>query len=260
MRDLHGSEKAIHRLSMEMLHGSFSWILDHLPYIPGLVPPTVTGIFHVLTRCVGVWFAYLAVEGFRIPKAGSGIWRACLFGPGSWRWATLSIIRSARPWGLHLSNNIFLTLALGVLMLNILVGSNPATQWGVRPRLRRGVDTPSFRRNPCLGSQSFLRRRYPDSSLSSHHLFVPGTDGPAQCTLFCAVRCAVSSGFCPLPHSAGDLQMLAFNSDFLFITVLPVLSHYDGTRGPNTKGSKYFFYVFYPLHLWVIGILALWLT
>ena len=36
--------------------------------------------------------------------------------------------------GLHLSNNIFLTLALGVLMLNILVGSNPATQWGVRPR------------------------------------------------------------------------------------------------------------------------------
>ena len=54
--------------------------------------------------------------------------------------------------------------------------------------------------------------------------------------------------------------MLAFNSDFLFITVLPVLSHYDGTRGPNTKGSKYFFYVFYPLHLWVIGILALWLT
>ena len=54
--------------------------------------------------------------------------------------------------------------------------------------------------------------------------------------------------------------MLAFNSDFLFITVLPVLSHYDGTRGPNTKGSKYFFYVFYPLHLWVIGILALWLA
>ena len=37
---------------------AFLMVLDHLPYIPGLVPPTVTGIFHVLTRCVGVWFAY----------------------------------------------------------------------------------------------------------------------------------------------------------------------------------------------------------
>ena len=175
---------------------AFLMVLDHLPYIPGLVPPTVTGIFHVLTRCVGVWFAYLAVEGFLHTKsrvrymARLFVW-AGIMALGNALYNTIGASR-----GLHLSNNIFLTLALGVLMLNILVGSNPATQWG--------VDTPSFRRNPCLGSQSFLRRRYPDSSLSSHHLFVPGTDGPAQCTLFCAVRCAVSSGFCPLPHSAGD--------------------------------------------------------
>lgn len=183
---------------------AFLMVLDHLPYIPGLVPPTVTGIFHVLTRCVGVWFAYLAVEGFLHTKsrvrymARLFVW-AGIMALGNALYNTIGASR-----GLHLSNNIFLTLALGVLMLNILVGSNPATQWGGASPVRRGVDTPSFRRNPCLGSQSFLRRRYPDSSLSSHHLFVPGTDGPAQCTLFCAVRCAVSSGFCPLPHSAGD--------------------------------------------------------
>lgn len=183
---------------------AFLMVLDHLPYIPGLVPPTVTGIFHVLTRCVGVWFAYLAVEGFLHTKsrvrymARLFVW-AGIMALGNALYNTIGASR-----GLHLSNNIFLTLALGVLMLNILVGSNPASPVGGASPVRRGVDTPSFRRNPCLGSQSFLRRRYPDSSLSSHHLFVPGTDGPAQCTLFCAVRCAVSSGFCPLPHSAGD--------------------------------------------------------
>ena len=39
-------------------------VLDHLPYIPGLVPPLLVSIFHAVTRCVGVWFAFNAVEGF----------------------------------------------------------------------------------------------------------------------------------------------------------------------------------------------------
>ena len=113
---------------------AFLMVLDHLPYIPGLVPPTVTGIFHVLTRCVGVWFAYLAVEGFLHTKsrvrymARLFVW-AGIMALGNALYNTIGASR-----GLHLSNNIFLTLALGVLMLNILVGSNPATQWGVRPR------------------------------------------------------------------------------------------------------------------------------
>ena len=178
---------------------AFLMVLDHLPYIPGLVPPTVTGIFHVLTRCVGVWFAYLAVEGFLHTKsrvrymARLFVW-AGIMALGNALYNTIGASR-----GLHLSNNIFLTLALGVLMLNILVGSNPATQWGVRPRSAGEWTLRLFGVILVLAAS-----RYPDSSLSSHHLFVPGTDGPAQCTLFCAVRCAVSSGFCPLPHSAGD--------------------------------------------------------
>ena len=39
-------------------------VLDHLPHIPGLIPPMWAGIFHALTRCVGAWFAFNAVEGF----------------------------------------------------------------------------------------------------------------------------------------------------------------------------------------------------
>ena len=39
-------------------------VLDHLPHIPGLVPPLWVGIFHAITRCVGAWFAFNAVEGF----------------------------------------------------------------------------------------------------------------------------------------------------------------------------------------------------
>ena len=181
---------------------AFLMVLDHLPYIPGLVPPTVTGIFHVLTRCVGVWFAYLAVEGFLHTKsrvrymARLFVW-AGIMALGNALYNTIGASR-----GLHLSNNIFLTLALGVLMLNILVGSNPATQWGVRPRSAGEWTLRLFGVILVLAASLFSEGGI--LILPFLHLFVPGTDGPAQCTLFCAVRCAVSSGFCPLPHSAGD--------------------------------------------------------
>ena len=224
---------------------AFLMVLDHLPYIPGLVPPTVTGIFHVLTRCVGVWFAYLAVEGFLHTKsrvrymARLFVW-AGIMALGNALYNTIGASR-----GLHLSNNIFLTLALGVLMLNILVGSNPATQWGVRPRSAGEWTLRLFGVILVLAASLFSE----GGILILPFLLI---------TYLCAVLFLLV--FVPYPTAQETLQMLAFNSDFLFITVLPVLSHYDGTRGPNTKGSKYFFYVFYPLHLWVIGILALWLT
>ena len=40
-------------------------VFDHIDHIPGLLPIELAGVFHVLTRCVGVFFAFLAVDGFR---------------------------------------------------------------------------------------------------------------------------------------------------------------------------------------------------
>ncbi len=51
------------------------------------------------------------------------------------------------------------------------------------------------------------------------------------------------------------IEMLMFNSDFLFILVVPFIFLYNGKRGINNKFSKYLFYIFYPLHLWLIAIL-----
>ena len=52
------------------------------------------------------------------------------------------------------------------------------------------------------------------------------------------------------------IEMLAFNSDFMFIFVIPFLYVYNGKRGSNSKFAKYFFYVFYPAHLWIIATIA----
>ena len=55
---------------------------------------------------------------------------------------------------------------------------------------------------------------------------------------------------------ATRIDMLLFNSDWLFITVIPFLYLYNGERGKKTPFTKYFFYVFYPAHLWIIAAIS----
>lgn len=48
--------------------------------------------------------------------------------------------------------------------------------------------------------------------------------------------------------------LLPFGETYWFI-VFPFILLYNGERGPETNFSKYFFYVFYPVHLWVIAVI-----
>lgn len=182
-------------------------VFDHIDHIPGLLPIELAGIFHVLTRCVGVFFAFLAVDGFRYTHDRKRyvlrlfVW-AAIMAAGN----TVYNLIAADPT-LSLHNNIFFTLALGVLMLCVLAGSGPLP-------LRNLLYL-------ALGALLFVM------------------------------------SFVPYPTLSETLTMLAINSEFMFPLVIPFLAMYDGTRGPKTAFSKYFFYVFYPLHLWIIGLIAL---
>ena len=111
-----------------------SWmVLDHIDHIPGLLPPAAAAALHVLTRCVGPLFAFLAVEGFRYTHDRRR-YVLRLFG-----WAAVMAAGSAAynyiadDPALALHNNIILTLALGVLMLCVLAGFGRDTAVGHRP-------------------------------------------------------------------------------------------------------------------------------
>ena len=52
------------------------------------------------------------------------------------------------------------------------------------------------------------------------------------------------------------LIMMLYNSDWLFVSVLPLLALYNGQRGKQSAFNRYFFYVFYPLHLWLLALVA----
>ena len=89
----------------------------------------------------------------------------------------------------------------------------------------------------------------------------PTCAATASCCAICSIsrsaRYCLSCPSFPYPTLSETLTMLAINSEFMFPLVIPFLAMYDGTRGPKTAFSKYFFYVFYPLHLWIIGLIAL---
>lgn len=227
-------------------------VLDHLDHIPGLLSATQAGVFHVLTRCVAAWFAYAAVEGFWHTR-NSLLYNLRLFlWAGGMALGNLLYNHLAADKGLSLHNNIFLTLAVGVLALNILSG-----EFGGKPTpggklLRIAVVT-------VLVALGFIFTEggivlLPFMLITYTLRGRPQTRNLLYLTLSIFLF-AIS--YQPYPTAGETLQMLAFNSDFLFLTVLPFLSLYNGKRGPKTTFTKYFFYLFYPLHLWIIGAIAL---
>lgn len=53
--------------------------------------------------------------------------------------------------------------------------------------------------------------------------------------------------------SSSLYEYLTFDSEFMMIAVVPLIWLYNGQRGgEGTKAEKYFFYYFYPIHLWLI--------
>lgn len=228
-------------------------VLDHIPHIEGLVPPMWASIFHGLTRCVGVFFAFMAVEGF-VHTRNRWRYNFRLFG-----WALFMELGNRLLQNLlnnpAISNNIFLTLAIGVFILNItqapfdFLKSHTKLKNVFRMIISILIMLPSFLF--CEGAHVIL-----------HFMLI---------TWFCREKTkqrniiyVVMAILLLIPSVSGmgmyqdiqlEITMFLYNADWLFITVLPFLYLYNGERGPRTSFAKYFFYFFYPAHLWLIALI-----
>ena len=226
-------------------------IFDHLDHIPEFLSPEVAGLFHVLTRCVGVWFAYAAVESFLYTRSRLNYIARIFLAAAGMALGNLLLNRLGEEAELSIHNNIFLTLGLGVVTLSALAELRlTASPWR---KLGCLVGATAIVALGCIFAEgglvllpfmliTFLCRKDPRRR-NAFYLFL-------SVSLF-----AIS--YQPYPSWQTTVQMLAFNSDFLFITILPFLRRYNGKRGPKNTGTILFFYLFYPLHLWIIQIIAL---
>lgn len=216
-------------------------VLDHLPYIPGLIPQNLAMLFHVITRCVGVWFAYMAVEGF-IHTRNKIKYNARLV-----LWAFIMFIGNF-IFSIH--NNIFLTLAIGVLILNIMFYQKSSNKIVNFLRIILGLIIAFLSFLIAEGALVMIPFMLITYTLKNKPLWRNLSYVAFSLFLF-------STSIVMYDTLAMTINMLALNSDFMFITVLPFIYLYNGKRGLNNNFSKYFFYVFYPTHLWIIGLVAI---
>lgn len=238
-----GTQSGLNQFQIKILM-AFLMVFDHIHYIPGLLPEPVVGIFHVITRIVGVWFAYCAVEGVmhthNIKK-----YTIRLF-----TWAGIMLIGNQilnnmyRAKNIYIENNIFMTIAVGVLMIVALTK--------ISNRLISYIATTLILLAGALLTEGGL-------TILPFMLITYLTYDKEKIRNISYIVLSILlflTSFNDYGDISSTLDMLAFNSDFMFIFVLPFIYLYNGERGGDSKFSKYFFYVFYPAHLWIIMTIA----
>lgn len=244
--------KGLNAFQLKLLM-AFLMVFDHIGMIPGLLPAGWDGILHLLTRCVGVWFGYMAVEGFIHTRSRPAYCLRLFF------WAGLMLVGNTllnlllQSRQVELYHNIFLTLGLGVLMLGLFYGfsenGRAVTGWKKGLRLAAGILVllaGSFLTEGGMTILPFMLISYScrDKKPLRNLLYL------ALSVLLFALNIQI------YPTLSDTISMMLYNSDWFFISVLPLLYLYNGQRGSSSKGSKYFFYIFYPAHLWLIALLA----
>lgn len=216
-------------------------VLDHVGYF---IPPNWTIAFHILTRMVGVGFAYFTVEGFlytrNVKRYLSRLYlAAALMAAGNFLLNTLS----QNPM-IQIHNNIFLTLALGISAIYAW-HSLPKIIFKIISVLALTIVSVFLAEGgiviiPFMLLTYWFRGHVTRRNVA-YLLF-------SLLLVVMTISDAMRSEF---------LTRLMLNPDFLFITVIPFLGMYNGKPGPKTAFSKYFFYLFYPAHLWLITLVAL---
>ncbi|MBM7267777.1 conjugal transfer protein TraX [Streptococcus sp. 2018037] len=224
-------------------------VLDHLDIIPGFIPNQLGLVFHMMTRCVAVFFAYMLVEGY-LHTSNVEAYLLRLYGAaGIMALGNTLLNNFYQSKEIDMSNNIFMTLAVGLTLLVCLrnFAEHSRKQQIVQVVLaglltilgalftEGGSVVLPFILITYMGRKSLVKRNIAYGILALLLLFL---------------------SYQPYETIEVTVQMMLYNADWLFILVLPILSLYNGQAGPRTAFSRYFFYIFYPLHLWLLATIA----
>lgn len=219
-------------------------LMDHLWFaFPNVFPIW----FHPLSRLVSPVFAFLLVEGFFHTRS------RLKYNIRLWGWAAFmqagDMVMSValKSKGVTVHNNIFATLALGLTIISIIEYSkskNGASKLMLMTLAIVLIPLGIFTEGG-IAVLPFILITYSFRGNNKKQII-----GYIILSIL-----LFATSYNQYPTAKETIDMLMFNSDFLFILVIPFMLMYNGERGMNNKFSKYLFYVFYPLHLWILAII-----
>mgnify|MGYP000851363472 CR=1 FL=1 len=210
----------------------------------------LNSIIHLITRFVSPLFAWLLVDGFfhtrSRKKYCTRLWIAAILMQAG---DMLSFFLFP---GRGISDNIFLTLALSFSVIWLFELAKE----------REGKGALFFRIAALfffllgLGMEGGLQVLplvliayfFRESRVKQALLYL------AYCfLLFFTLYGGLSLAF------AQGLDMFFVNSDWMTWLVIPFIFLYNGEKGKSSAFDKWFFYFFYPAHLWILLLLQQWI-
>lgn len=209
----------------------------------------VPSIIHLLTRFVAPLFAWLMVDGFFHTRSRAKycqrLWLAAIL------MQLGDIISFALFQEMGISDNIFLTLAMSFSMIWLIDIARENN--GKKAILLRGAAT-------VIG---LVGMAVSEGGLTViplvliAYLFYNQKNKQAIIyTLYCFLLFFTLYGGPKLTIEQG-FDMFCVNSDWMGFLVIPFIYLYNGKKGQSKRYHKWFFYVFYPLHLWLLTILSI---
>ncbi|HHT7803893.1 TPA: TraX family protein [Streptococcus suis] len=227
-------------------------VLDHMKIIPDFIPDQLSMVFHMVTRCVAVFFAYMLVEGYLHTRNVKAYLLRLYGAAGLMATGNVLINSLYQSKDIYIGNNIFLTLAVGLTMLMCL------KEFKNNSRIRQVIQV--VLAGLCLiGGAAFTE----GGAVVLPFILITylGRKMPFKRNLAYVLLALLLllSSYHPYETIEMTIQMMFFNADWLFILVLPIFGLYNGQAGPRTAFSRYFFYIFYPLHLWLLATIGYFL-
>ncbi|SMG54341.1 TraX family protein [Paenibacillus aquistagni] len=226
-------------------------VLDHVnTYIFIYMDFAVPAYLYYPGRIVSPIFFYFLVEGFfhtrsRMKYGLRLLGWAAIMAVGSWLLVWLL------PTPMGLSNNILLSLSVGVVMMSGLhrigIGNSKQIIMGVLMAIGAALIMILYTEASMYGVLCVLVFYYARSS--KWILSISYIAGVFLLTM-------VSLGGENFTYE----QLFLFDPQWMMVFALPFILLYNGKRGYHAAWSKYLFYVFYPVHLWIIYSISYMIT
>jgi hypothetical protein len=224
-------------------------------------PESFSSVAHLVTRFVAPLFAWLMVDGFFHTRSKG---RYC---QRLWIAAALMQVGNAISFALFkergITDNIFLTLALGFTIIWLFelakdadggkrvwlrVAAIVLTMLGLLFSIALYIPLP-------FGSAIMVEGGLQLIPFILIAYFFHGNTGK-QATLTLVYSLLLFFTLYGGLEGVQNFDMFCVNSDWMVFSVIPFMFLYNGEEGRKSAFGKWFFYAFYPIHLWVLAVLS----
>lgn len=227
-------------------------VLDHVStYIPNM-----PFWFNMVGRIVAPIFFFLIVEGFFHTRDRKK-YAFRLFSWALFMFLGTNIVIRIFIREYQIYNNIFLSLGMSVVLMSII-------EWIKKNKENKKLYILGIAGSIVIGVLSIFTEASIYGLLMTLIFYFSRNNKSKMTITYVVVSLLLTIGmgltaFIEIPNYSVS-NLLLDDVQWMMVFAFPFFLMYNGKRGLNTKFTKYLFYIFYPLHIWIIYIVGFYIA